>query len=376
MKEQQTSGVTIWDLPTRIFHWLLVTSFIITWITFDDNRFLFAHVYAGYVFFSLLVFRFIWGLFGTKYAKFRAFAYDWHSVSDYAKGLLNGNAMRYLGHNPAGGWAIFLMLALGLIISISGLMVLGGEEGHGPLAGLVSFEIGSEYAHEIHEILAWVMLAVTCIHVIGVIVESLFHKDNLIWAMITGKKPHVDSSEGVRAHKILGLTIVTLVFISALLSFRGYLIETADDLYQPFKGPNLPDNASWRSECGDCHIEFHPTLLPARSWKAIFDNQHEHFEDDLDLDEETLSELQKFHLEFSAESGLTEPAHKINRSIPTEKIIIRITETDYWKEKHDEIDKKYWKSEKVSSKANCGACHLDAKKGTYEDSAMRLPKLN
>ena len=375
MKKSKNALVSIWDLPTRVFHWLLVTSFAAAWISYDDNRFLFFHVFAGYVFFGLLLFRLFWGIYGTRYAKFRTFAYDWSSVTAYLKGLLNGEAMRHIGHNPAGGWAIFLMLILGLFVSIAGLMVFGGEEGHGPLAGFVSFEIGSEYAREAHEILAWAMLFVVFIHLAGVIFESLMHKDNLIWSMITGKKSNIDTSQGVQVHGKLGVVIISIVFISALFNFRGYLVETADNLYQPFKGPELPDNTTWREECGDCHIAFHPTLLPARSWNAIFKNQHEHFGDDLDLDEETLAELKKFHLDNSAESGLTEPAHKINRSIPADQTIIRITETKYWKKKHHEIDDKYWQSEKVKSKTNCAACHLDAEKGTYEDSDMRLPKL-
>ena len=374
MNESNQNRVTIWDLPTRIFHWLLVTSFAIAFITFDDNRFLFVHVYAGYVFLSLLVFRLIWGVFGTRYAKCTAFAYDWSSTTAYIKGLITGEAMRYIGHNPAGGWAIFLMLVLGIAVSIAGLFVLGGEEGHGPLAGIVSFDVGDMF-HKVHEIFAWVMLGVVVIHVSGVIVESVWHKDNLIWSMITGKKAVADTSTGVRRHSLLGITIVMLVFASALLTFRGYLTETADNLYQPFRGPDLPDSVTWREECGDCHIEYHPTLLPARSWQAIFDNQHDHFGDDLDLDEEVFDELLTFHRQYSAESGLTEPAHKINRSIPSNETIIRITKTKYWMEKHEDIEDKYWNSDQVNSKANCSACHLDAKRGTYEDADMRLPKL-
>ncbi|MGD8570659.1 MAG: cytochrome b, partial [Gammaproteobacteria bacterium] len=68
--EQQTSAAIIWDAPTRVFHWLLLASFAVAWLTYDDNRFLFFHVFGGYVFFGLLVFRFIWGVIGTHYARF------------------------------------------------------------------------------------------------------------------------------------------------------------------------------------------------------------------------------------------------------------------------------------------------------------------
>src|SRR3569832_386059 len=103
----------IWDLPTRVFHWLLVAAFTAAWVTFDDIRYLDVHVYAGYLFFGLLVFRLVWGMIGSRHARFRSFAYEWPSVWAYLRGLLSGQAARHVGHNPAGAWAIFLLLALG-----------------------------------------------------------------------------------------------------------------------------------------------------------------------------------------------------------------------------------------------------------------------
>jgi len=374
-EQKDQSTAIIWDSPTRIFHWLLVTSFAIAWISYDDNRFLFFHVYGGYVFFGLLIFRLIWGIIGTHYARFHTFAYDWSSVWEYIKGLLNGKAARHIGHNPIGGWAIFLMLALGFLVSIAGILTFGGEEGHGPMRGWVNFEIGM-YAREAHEILAWTMLAVTVVHLLGVIIESLIHKDNLIWAMFTGRKDDTAGVVGVRGHHFLGLTIAAVVFISAGVYFRGYLTETADHLYMPYKGPDLPDSAQWRDECGSCHFAFHPTLLPKRSWQAIFKDQHEHFGDDLDLDEDTYQELLAFHVENAAESKLSEPAHKVLLFEDPNSVPIRVTDTKYWKHKHEDIDDVYWKSKKVRTKGNCTACHLDAKQGTFEDSDMRLPRLD
>ena len=371
MNKQKT---IIWDLPTRVFHWLLVISYSVAWISFDDNRFLFVHVYGGYVFLTLLIFRLIWGIIGTHHARFHTFAYDYTSVMSYLKSLLNGSAMRHIGHNPIGGWAIFLMLIVGLLAGITGILVLGGEEGHGPLRHLVSYDIGI-HTREFHAVIAWSMLAITIIHILGVVVESIIHKDNLIWAMFTGRKETAAGIASVHGHHLLGISIVTTIFISTIYYFDGYLTETSDNLYQPYKGPELPDNATWRSECSECHFAFHPSLLPERSWRKLFATQHEHFGDDLDLDEETLAELLKFHTENSAEQKLTEPARKILYYTPEEVTPLRVTDTVYWKKKHEDIDDVYWKSEKVKIKGNCNACHLDAKAGTFEDSDMRLPKL-
>lgn len=374
--QSDSSGqrVLVWDLPTRIFHWLLVAAFLTAWVTYEDNRFLYVHTYAGYVFLGLLVFRLLWGMIGSHYARFHTFAYDWPSVTAYLKALLSGRATRYIGHNPIGGWAIFLMIILGFVVAVSGLLVLGGEEGHGLLGGLGTFAMGTA-ARELHEFSAWAMAGLVLIHVAGVIVESLVHRENLITAMITGYKPGAAGAPAAERRRLMGFVILTLVFVSALVFFRGYISETPEQPYRPFKGPQLPDNALWRSECGDCHLAYHPTLLPARSWEALLERQHDHFGEDLALDEKTVAELRRFLMKNAAESHFTEPAWKISQSLPANETPLRITETPYWIEKHREIDKRYWHSDKVAGKSDCGACHLDAEAGTFEDSAMRLPDL-
>jgi len=372
-KSKNTTQVLIWDLPTRIFHWSLAMSFTIAWLTFDDNRYLYVHVFSGYTFFGLLLFRLLWGIVGSQYSRFRTFAYDWPSVFAYLKGLLNGQAARHVGHNPAGSWAIFLMLTLGVVISITGILVLGGEEGHGILADIVPYTIG-EAAKQPHILTAWIMLAVTGIHITGVIIESLYHKENLILSMITGRKEGKKSQSATK-HKPLGFIILTVIVISGLVYFKGYLTETKDQPYLPFIGSALPDNETWRSECSDCHLAYHPVLLPARSWRELLHTQNEHFDEDLGLDAETIAEIENFLMENASESKLNEPARKINASTPADKTPLRIIETAYWLKKHKKIKPLYWKDERVGSKGNCEACHLDAKQGTFEDSAMRLPKL-
>lgn len=372
MSKRGSTRTYVWDVPTRVFHWCLVASFAAAWLTFDDNRFLYVHVYAGSTFFGLLIFRLLWGIAGTRYARFRAFAYDWPSVWAYLKGLATGQAARYLGHNPAGSWAIFLMLVLGVAVSLSGLVTLGGEERHGLLRGLFSFAAGAA-AREVHEIAAWSMLGVAVIHVAGVIVESLFHHENLIGAMITGYK--AGAGEGAnQAYRLVGTLLALGIAGFGLYWFKGYLHETPDRPYVPFVGPQLPDNATWRQECGDCHMPYHPTLLPARSWRKLMADQADHFGDDLALDPETTQEITTFLVNNAAESELSEPAWRVNTTTPPTLTPLRTSDTPYWKNKHAQIPERVWKMEKVKEKGNCQACHLDALQGTFEDSGMRLPK--
>lgn len=366
-------NITVWDLPTRSFHWLLALSFAIAWITHESSRFLYAHAYGGYLFFFLLIFRFVWGSIGSRYARFRSFAYDWPSVRAYLKGLLSGQAARHIGHNPAGAWAIFIMLGLGVLVSVSGLMVLGGEENHGPLAGLVSPQTG-EAAHEAHEVLTNLMLVLVFIHLGGVLVESVVHRENLIWSMITGVKEALAGTPGVRNFGLIGVALLATAVGSALYYFRGYITETPDKPFLPYQGPKLADHAVWRKTCGECHLAFHPTLLPARSWRVMMEQQHDHFGDDLDLDEPTVNDILTFMVDHAAETKVTEPAREIARTVAENEAPQRITETAFWKKEHRKVGKTYFEHKNVRSKVNCGACHFDAEAGTFEDSNMRLPR--
>ncbi len=365
--------IFVWDLPTRVFHWLLVLSYAGAWLTFDDNRYLYAHVFAGYTFFGLLVFRLLWGMVGSRYARFHAFAYDWPSVWAYLRALLTGNAARHIGHNPAGSWMIFLIIGLGFVVSIAGVVTLGGEEQHGPFKGLLAFAAGTNIK-EIHEGAAWLLLAMTGLHVVGVITESFLRRENLVTAMITGYKLG-DKNEAVnRPYALIAVVMLLMVAGSGFVYFKGYLNAAPNSPFIPFKGPTLPDNATWRQECGECHLAYHPTLLPARSWRKLMADQDDHFGEDLALDQETVAEITAFLVNNAAESRLSEPAWKISSTTPSDQTPLRITDTPYWKKKHEDIPAAIWKLPKVREKGNCGACHLDAQQGTFEDSGMRLPK--
>ncbi len=368
---KRATRVRVWDIPIRLFHWALVSCFVIAWLTLD-NRYLEVHVFAGYLMGGLIVFRLLWGFIGGPYARFHDFAFGWSEVRDYLKSVLNKRPPHFLGHNPAGSWAIYLLLGLGLLTVISGLLAFGGEEQHGPLAGLLNFPQG-HLAHVFHEWLSWLMLGVVIIHLIGVLVESLLHRENLVAAMLTGYKSSVTDAISTASHWKVGAAMLAAILIGGVSWFQGHLTETPEQPYQPFHGPTLADNSLWRTECGACHLAFHPSLLPARSWKAMMDGQASHFGENLFLEQDTVQEIEAFLTENAAEQAVTEAAWKIDQSIPKTETLLRITETPYWIKKHQEISDAIWKHPKVNNKVNCAACHLDAEAGTFEDAAMHLP---
>lgn len=368
---KQETKVRVWDIPVRLFHWALASCFIIAWLTLD-NRYLDIHIFVGYLMGGLILFRILWGFIGGPYACFHDFSFSWAEVRDYLKGVLNKCPPRFLGHNPAGSWAIYLLLGLGLSITITGLLAFGGEERQGPLAGLLNYPQG-RLAHELHEWLAWLMLGIVIIHLIGVLIESLLHRENLVAAMLTGFKSSDADAISTASHWKIGVIMLVIIITAGLSWFQGHLTETPEQLYQPFHGPALPDNSLWREECGACHMAFHPSLLPARSWKSMMEQQASHFEEDLYLEQDTVKKIEVFLIENAAEQGLTEAAWKIDRSIPKKETLLRITETDYWIKKHQDISDAVWEHPKVNGKVNCAGCHMDAEAGTFEDAAMHLP---
>lgn len=166
--------ILIWDAPVRIGHWLLVGAFALAWLTSESEEWRLVHAAAGGAVVGVILFRLLWGFIGTRHARFSSFVRGPQAVLGYVRGLLRGEQSQYAGHNAAGGWAIVALLALGLMTGASGWLVYQ--------------DIGGEWLEEAHEVLANGMLAVAALHVAGVIVSSLAHRENLVRAMFTGFK--------------------------------------------------------------------------------------------------------------------------------------------------------------------------------------------
>ena len=184
-----TNTVRIWDPFVRVFHWGLVGAFVVAYIS--EDHYLDIHTIAGYTVLTLVALRVLWGFIGSRHARFKDFVRPPGEALSYVKDTFLGRARRYLGHNPAGGLMIVAMLLSLLVTTVSGVALLGVEESAGPLATLMAgvshgFEEGLE---EMHEFFANFTVALVLGHVLGVLVESLFHRENLVRAMFTGNKP-------------------------------------------------------------------------------------------------------------------------------------------------------------------------------------------
>lgn len=202
----KVKNIKVWDIVVRLFHWLLVLLFIVSYLTGEEQDALPIpiHVYSGYAIIGLLLIRIIWGVIGGQHARFRDFIYSPSTVLAYLRALKQGNPKRYLGHNPAGGYMIIAMLVMLTGTTMSGLKCYA-EEGYGPLAesNTVTFisaayaddddddeehSDGEEFWEEVHEFFVTMTLLLVFLHIMGVILSSKRHKENLVRAMITGKK--------------------------------------------------------------------------------------------------------------------------------------------------------------------------------------------
>jgi cytochrome b len=183
--------IRIWDPLVRLFHWSLVAGFATAYLSQED--YLALHSWAGYLVAALVWWRIVWGFVGEDYARFADFVRSPAEAWRYLRDTLRRRARRYLGHNPAGGAMVVLLLSCLLLTAISGMAVYGIGDHAGPLALLaqVGTDAGfvwQDHLENIHEFLAHFTLMLIAVHVTGVVVESVLHRENLVRAMIDGRK--------------------------------------------------------------------------------------------------------------------------------------------------------------------------------------------
>jgi cytochrome b len=198
--------ILVWDVPTRVFHWLLVASFTVAFLTAESERTRDIHVVFGYILLGLLAFRLLWGFIGTRYARFGSFLFGPGEVVAYLRSLVKRKPAHHVGHNPAGSVAIWLLLILGFTSAVSGVMVYQ--------------EVGGDVLEELHDVVSYAMLVVVAVHVLGVLVSSMMHRENLVRSMITGYKSD-GQNEGIkRSYAWLGV-----IMLLAVVAF-GFIYPT------------------------------------------------------------------------------------------------------------------------------------------------------
>lgn len=204
----QSAKISVWDPGVRIFHWLLVASVLIAFLSSEEDSLIANwHITAGWVAAALIVFRLAWGFAGGEHARFANFVKP-REIGGHIKHLLSGSAEASVGHNPLGAVAVLALLALCSFVGWTGIQLQtgGGEE-------------------DIHEVAAYALLGLIALHVVAVIVMSIMTRDNLLLAMITGKKSAA-RHPGAKSTVKLGLSGVILAFL--ILSGTVFVVLQLD----------------------------------------------------------------------------------------------------------------------------------------------------
>lgn len=198
--------IRIWDAPTRVFHWLLVVCFVGAYATSESETWRLVHVTLGYTLGGLLAFRLLWGVAGTRYARFSNFVRGPAAVLRYLRSLKAGQPEHHLGHNPAGAVAIVLLIGMG-----SGLSATGYASYN---------DLGPEWLSELHALLGNGMLLVVIGHLMGVVTASIQHRENLARSMVTGFK-NGPAEQGIRRNwRGLAVLLLAAVLVFWWLQWR------------------------------------------------------------------------------------------------------------------------------------------------------------
>lgn len=207
----------IYDIPTRIFHWLFAGLFVVAFLiakTVDDDSPVFSyHMLAGLILGFTVLLRLVWGAVGTKHSRFASFALHPKDLLAYFKGILSGDKRKWAGHNPASSWAALVMFGLAIGLGTTGYLMSTGQK---------------EAFEDVHELLANGFLVVVLMHIAGVALHTLRHFDGIAMAMIDGSKSGVSQSETISNSR----PVVALFFVGLVATFATHLASNFDSQKQ------------------------------------------------------------------------------------------------------------------------------------------------
>jgi len=279
---------------------------------------------------------------------------------------LSPGAPRHLGHNPLGALMVLALVVVMLVVGVTGLGVLGGMLKTGPLA-FWTFDLGRT-ARELHELAAWAVVVLVVLHLGGVVFESRRSRENLALSMVTGAKearPGDHRSQSLPARG--GLALAILVALGAGLWGANQALSARAPTGMP-----VAFDATTQEECSACHMAYHPSLLPADSWRQLMATLDDHFGEDASLDPDTTDAIAAWLTAHSAETADTLPAH-VFANVAAEAPFT-ISETPFWKRKHADLPDELFRRPAIRNRSNCAACHADAETAVFSPFSIRIPK--
>jgi cytochrome b len=362
--------IEVWDRGVRAFHWLLVLAVATAARIgfFGPLDALTVHVLAGATAGTLVLVRLVWGFTGSTYARFATFVFRPGAVWGRARELLTGRHLRYLGHNPLGGAMVLALLAVLAVMVATGIVTLGGVDKQGPLAFATTYATGQVF-RKLHQLFAYLLVAMICGHLAGVAYETLWSGDRLIFAMLTGEKADVPGTvifARAAARPVLGAAIVLFLLVVTVL---GVIELSALPALGVPKGPLDP---TYAKECGSCHMAYPPSLAPRSRWTALLAHLDDHFGEDASLDPATNARILAYLTENAAETADTRVSRELAAAGADDPL--RLTSTPFWRRTHREIPEAVFKSKAVGAKGACIACHRDAMTARFDPQSIAIPE--
>jgi cytochrome b len=220
LQREHAPGRRVWDLPVRVTHWLLLAAVSGSWVSAELSGDAFRwHEYCGYTVLVLVTFRLLWGLVGTRHARFASFLRGPRAILDYLRRLRSPARYRpSIGHNPLGGWVVLVMLTLLLGQALTGLFANDEVANTGPLYGWVS-GAHSDALTRLHHRIFHILQFVVGLHITAVLLYLLVRHDNLVWPMLSGRKPAAEVPAGEEIHgSRLGLALLLVALLAAALA--------------------------------------------------------------------------------------------------------------------------------------------------------------
>lgn len=222
-KDMSKSNKTfIWDLPIRLFHWLLVILIAYSWYTMEIEEDLDKHFISGYCVLALILFRLVWGFVGTRHARFRTLFFSPGEIISYTKSLFSVPTKEYAGHNPLGSLSVMALLFFLAVQAGTGLFSNDEDYYFGPLSDYVSTKT-SDLLTEIHHLNFNILLGFIVLHILAILYYQLIKKEKLLAAMFHGKKALQSENENSISHSKLWTALIVILLsagaVYALVSF-------------------------------------------------------------------------------------------------------------------------------------------------------------
>ena len=352
----------------RLLHLLFIACFALAYVLASTQKGFVSHAVLGVLFGALVVFRLVWGFVGARFSRFADFHFS--GVWGYLRSVFSGKKP-FTAHNPASSWAVVLIFALGILSTLSGLLLWGQSEQKGLFSAL--YFAYSPNLSSLHEFFVNALLLVACVHICGALIDKFISKNDSLNAIITGYK-RTAQDEGVRLNAaqkaFCALALCALALLCVLLQ------TPANSLLHASTPPAFSTQkpyALYKKECGSCHIAYAPYLLPQKAWANLMGDLQNHFGDDASLDEPEFADISSFLNANVSERYETQ----FKANLASENISeIAISKYKFYQKAHENLPQSLFESPQIKSKANCNACHENGELGFFGKSGIDFTKIS